>query len=545
MNNGPVIHNGGTLSPALPRSTRRGRAILGLAIAMAVSTLVGCSSYPQMIEPDIRRPIDRSIIETPANYYIKLAVRNLTAPTAMAWVREEGEYKDTFLVAESGGDGREPRITGFRKRDGAELQIYPHGPKLPTFGLIHPKQQIFGPIGGMCVANGRIYLTHKNAEGKGCISSLTFDGQVTVLQDDLPSQGDFGLTDIAVHPTTGRIWFCQGSATNSGVVGPDNFQTGWARKFESFCDSVPQNIKLLGLKFFTKNPQKSWFGGDDNVGTGPYQPFGTNNQLRIHADPLGKPTSAIYSIAPTGGDIKVEAWGIHNPRGLGFDEYSNAYAINDGMEMRGTRPVANDPDSLVKIAPGAWYGFPDFTTDLNPVSNTEYQPPQDMIESSGGYPEVAALIDRNASGLPDPSVYKSSLYWGSVAASSGAAKFDFTPGTTFREFPNSAIVALSGDRAPFSTSGQPVSGPVGYKLVRFDMQTRHVEDFVRNTKQMPGSKIGEPQALERPIDVKFGPDGRCYILDFGKMEMRGGKPQITRGTGRIFVLEPMPAAASK
>jgi len=42
--------------------------------------------------------------------------------------------------------------------------------------------------------------------------------------------------------------------------------------------------------------------------------------------------------------------------------------------------------------------------------------------------------------------------------------------------------------------------------------------------------------LERPIDVKFGPDGSLYILDFGQMEMKNGKPEVKRGTGKIFKL---------
>ena len=29
--------------------------------------------------------------------------------------------------------------------------------------------------------------------------------------------------------------------------------------------------------------------------------------------------------------------------------------------------------------------------------------------------------------------------------------------------------------------------------------------------------------LERPIDVKIGPDGYLYVLDFGRMEVRNGQ----------------------
>ena len=47
-------------------------------------------------------------------------------------------------------------------------------------------------------------------------------------------------------------------------------------------------------------------------------------------------------------------------------------------------------------------------------------------------------------------------------------------------------------------------------------------------------------ALERPIDVKFGPDGALYILDFGRMENKNGIPRLFPNTGRIFKLMPVP-----
>lgn len=506
---------------------------------MSLLFVGGCAVQPTFIAEEIRTPIDRAIVEAPGGYDISTAVRGLTAPTAFTFVHEEGTYKDTILIAESGAAGAEPHIFGFNFRTLTEYTVYPQSPRIPLLGILRRGKRIYGPISGLAISQGRIIVAHRDQAGLGVISAITFDGDITTLQADLPAQGDYGLTDVAVNPTTGRIWFGCGSATNSGVVGQDNFDDGWARKFAEFCDLVPQNIKLLGLKFFTKNPRAGFFSRDDNVGTGPYQPFGKNNELRIHSDPLGKPTSAVYSISPLGGDLKVEAWGIHVPRGIGFDEYSNAFVTNDGMEMRGTRPIKDDPDSLLKIAEGAWYGFPDFSTDLNPVSDKAYQPPQEMIERNGGYPEIAALVDQSASGLSNPSAFKSSLFWGSVPTMSGASKFDFAPGAgAFHEFTNSVIVALFGDRAPFASGGQLLTESPGYKVVRFDTLTKRVEDFVRNTKQMPASKIGfGVEALERPIDAKFGPDNRLYILDFGRMEMRKGHEKIYPGTGKIFVVQ--------
>ena len=42
--------------------------------------------------------------------------------------------------------------------------------------------------------------------------------------------------------------------------------------------------------------------------------------------------------------------------------------------------------------------------------------------------------------------------------------------------------------------------------------------------------------MERPIDVKFGPDGAMYVLDFGFMEMKKGREHVRGQTGKIYRL---------
>src|SRR6185436_742026 len=100
--------------------------------------------------------------------------------------------------------------------------------------------------------------------------------------------------------------------------------------------------------------------------------------------------------------------------------------------------------------------------------------------------------------------------------------------------------ALAGDRAPFATTGYPLRATTGYRVVRVNIDTRKVEDFVKNTRDLPASRLGgaavKAGALERPIDVKFGPDGAMYILDFGQMETKNGRPRIEKETGKILRL---------
>ena len=95
-----------------------------------------------------------------------------------------------------------------------------------------------------------------------------------------------------------------------------------------------------------------------------------------------------------------------------------------------------------------------------------------------------------------------------------------------------------GDRAPFATSGRALRGPTGYKIIRIDPITHRVEDFVFNPSGGPASKRRPSVGLERPIDVKFGPDGAMYILDFGKTRIKNGQYDVESGSGRIYRLIP-------
>jgi glucose/arabinose dehydrogenase len=397
----------------------------------------------------------------------------------------------------------------------------------------------------MVSSQGRIYVSHRDSDGSGVITAFDYEGGATTIVADLPAQGDYGVTDLAVHPN-GRIYFGVGSATNSGVVGLDNWTSGWVRKHPNFCDLSGVDLYLLGRRFDTRNPGYGLFGGNEISVTAPYQPFGQSNQTRVYAAANGKPNSAIYSVSTTGGDLRVEAIGLRYPRGLIFNEFGNLFATNNGMELRGTRPVKDDPDVLVRVLLSGgvpvWYGFPDFSTDGLPITEAKFQPPEEMIIRYG-YPDIAALIDHDRSGLLKVRADPQTVNRGIFRPLSGAAKLDVVPPSgDFKDFHGGIIVAMFGDRAPFATSNQKLAEIPGRKVVRVDVDTRQVSDFVYNTEGRPASQLGRNvTALERPIDIKFGPDGAMYILDYGHMRMRDGQERIKPRSGKIFRLG-LPAA---
>jgi glucose/arabinose dehydrogenase len=158
------------------------------------------------------------------------------------------------------------------------------------------------------------------------------------------------------------------------------------------------------------------------------------------------------------------------------------------------------------------------------------------------------VIDHNASGPPPlQAPNRESLVKAVFPSLSGASKLDFVPEASqpFREFRGSAIVALWGDRAPFASGGKRLRETVGYKIVRVDVDGRLIREFISNTEGIPASQSGQPDALERPIDVKFARDGSAlYILDFGQAEIRDGREQVKARTGRLFRLVPLPPPSS-
>jgi glucose/arabinose dehydrogenase len=511
------------------------RLLNATSLAIVLCALVtGCGPRPRMLPVGQQVAIDRSVLRYPTGYAVTPFIRGLSAPTAICW-DEDG----SLLIAEGGGYANEPRILGF-KQDGTLFTFYPYNRKFPV-DFTKKSHRLYGPIGGMLAYKGLVYVSHRDENGKGRITALDHKGGWTTIVANLPARGDYPVTDLAMDPRLGRLFFGVGSATNSGVVGVDNWE--WIQDYNKVHDQPWGRLHLRGYRFDSPNPFSGLFGPADIAVTAPFQAFNVSNETEVNGSDL--PNGAIYSCSPIGGDLKVEAHGIRYPRGISFNGYS-FFFTDEGMELRGTRPVKNDPDSLLRLIPGGtWYGWPDYTADLVPVNEDKFQPPEQMIAHTG-YKRVLFILDQQATNADPKAVQlvepnRDILLKGVFAPLSGAAKLDFAPGAgPFKQFHGKAVVALAGDRAPFATSDNPIIGPIGYKVVLVDVDTRQVTDFVRNTAGGPGSRIEDKNQnlLERPMDVKFGPDGLLYLLDAGRMQMHNGREQWESGTGKIFRLVP-------
>lgn len=533
-----------------------GRVVASAALALLlVLAAFGCRGSIHAYAADERPLVDRRHVEYPTGLQLSIVADDLTAASAVA-AGPDG----LLYVADYGYRGERIRITRIDPDSGALRQLYP--PQGPLGRRVFGRPAgLYGPAGGMAVHAGELLVSARDERDRGVVvafdlASLPDDDEdedrqpaMRTIVGELPAQGDHGVTALAIHPQTGRVFFGLGSATNSGVVGVDNWEAGWLKNHPNAHDLPLGQLKIFGYRFDTEDPQAG-FLRPDKVNTAPFNPFGQSDQ-RIPAAEDAKPTAALYSVDPRGGDLRVEAHGIRHPRGLAFSRYANLYAANQGMELRGTRPVKDDPDVLLRIplsagfgpfigqAPATWFGWPDYSADLRPITDPSLQPPAAMLGRTG-YRELSPLIDTQASDLRVAD--RESLLVTVFPSLSGASGLTFVPEEApgFDMYRDELIVALYGDRAPFATSGLPLKRPIGRSVMAVDPERQLVEEIIFNTVS-PG-EAGDV-ALDRPIDVTFGPDGALYVLDAGEMRMRNGIERYHRGTGKLYRLAPPPEPA--
>ena len=76
----------------------------------------------------------------------------------------------------------------------------------------------------------------------------------------------------------------QGTASNSGVVGADNFAYGWLGRHPEVHDLSARPLELREASFLSLNPFRFIRSSEKNtVETGPFQPFGKNGGTHVQA----------------------------------------------------------------------------------------------------------------------------------------------------------------------------------------------------------------------------------------------------------------------
>jgi glucose/arabinose dehydrogenase len=438
----------------------------------------GGAAWPQ--EPG--RKIDLEDFQLPDSYRIEAIVTNLSVPTTAIFDGED------LLVAESGTKKTAPPRILRIKKDGSVTVLAAHGLEPPVTGLL--------------VAGGTLYVSHLGRV------SVVQGGALRDIVTGLPSRGDHQNNQI-VMGMDGKIYLGQGTVTNSGVVGVDNYLFGWLKEQPQLHEVPCQDVTLTGENFESENPLTE---ADDRATTGAYKPFGTPSTAGeiVKGDP--RCGGSIARFNPDGSGFELVASGLRNPFGLEIDKAGQLWATFHGADVRGSRNIFNDPDYLVRVDQGAWYGWPDFF-DGEPVTKGRFN----AIEK----PKPAFLWKQH------PPLARPFTTFDSHAGVCGIA---FSPGGAFG-FEGDAFVAMFGTFAPVTTGIN--LAPVGFRVARVDMKSGKVHDFVKN--DLPGpAYVNQQDGFNRPTDTVFASDGSLYVVDWGASTIDREGLKMVPATGIVW-----------
>jgi glucose/arabinose dehydrogenase len=349
---------------------------------------------------------------------------------------------------------------------------------------------------GLTFHDGWLYFSHEEKDATFSILRVRpSGGNVEAVLRNVPVAGDHDVNHL-YFDRDGTLYFGVGSATNSGVVASDDpVNQKWLEKHPEAHDLACRDLHLTAATF------------DDPKGkTGAYQALGHADARDISGAAMC--TSSIYRLRAGSTTPELVAWGFRNPVALAMDADGTLLVGMQGADVRSTRPIASDSDSVLRVRDGAWYGWPDYGASLTAYPN-------------------APVIDHAASNLTAPDRANLVAATEPHAAISGMAIA-----------PDGAIlVAEMGDFKPMTA---PDHTRAGYQIERIDPRAGTVTPYLRNGNDghaQPASTLDLRNGFERPVDVRIGPDGLIYVLDFGAFITEGGAPKAFPKTGKLFRIE--------
>ena len=445
------------------------------------SSNANLTTRPSEPNEKYKRKLNPSDIKLPAGYSIEVFAKELDTPINMI-ITENGEV----LVADAGvisGNGKVLRLTS----RGFDVVAEGFNP----------------PLTGINYLNGDIYVSHR-----GYITVVKPDGNKTDIISGLPSFGDHHNNQVVFGPD-GKMYFGQGTATNSGVVGLDN--DDWVQKYPYFHDYPGEPIILKGQNFKTKNVYAPL--DKTPASTGAFSPFGIASKEGESIKDISCASGSILRANPDGSDLELVAWGLRNPFRIKFDKYNRLFCANHGADVRGSRPIDKCPDEFQLIKYGSWYGWPDYSGGM-PVTLPIFKPE--------GMTQPTFLLACHPMIPPKP--------FSNFPNHAATMGFDFNYCKNFDGFED-AYIAEFGSEAPETTGGKPLP-EVGHRVSRIDMTTGKIYTFAINKSGYAATYTGGG-GFELPIDVIFDKSGSMYVVDFG-LNVPGEIDKFIPKTGVIW-----------
>ncbi len=420
---------------------------------------------------------------------------------------------------------------------------------------------------------GRLFATDSNQSIRGTGNNnssriVTVDpvtGKVTPFIANLPT-GDHPTEQLAFKD--GWIYWSQGSTTNSGVVGRDN--GGGANQADIPCQDVvlSQNV----------------FDAGGGVMTSGYSPFGVQRpgatvkafegaMNGMHVCDGAILRAPLDSTNPAA-HIEPYSWGYRNGYAIRFAPKNHVLRGNmlvgeDGPDERGSRPSNTATDNLHVARMNDdgtpdYHGWPDrfgFLATNQRTFNPVGGPADDLCAPANNPPSnctPASLARILAEDVPirDVLAHPPQLITAPIATEAADSSFtaiDFVPdsfvhGAVQR---GAAMYVLEGDLG-FSAANSGTD-EVGHemKLVNFvdsddGVLQLNITRFAKNKSGEPAMVTGE-RGWNRPTQLRFGPDGCAWVVDWGVVRDPGQSGTDTQvatpgdgplaqvpGTGAVF-----------
>ena len=426
---------------------------------------------------------------------------------------------------------------------------------------------------------GRLFATDSNqathAMGQNNSSRIVMvdpdSGFVAPFITNLPT-GDHPSEQLAFKG--GWIYWSQGTTTNSGVVGRDN--GGGTNQQDIPCRDITLSENV--------------FDSGSGVKTSGYSPFGTQRpggvvkafeSASYHGVCDGAILRARINSDHPENTIEPYSWGYRNGYAIRFSPLKHALAGDllvgeDGADERGARPSNNAPDNI-QVARKAddggpdYHGWPDqygFLSSSQAVYNPVGGPGDDLcVPDPTNLPSTctpASLEQILSEDVPlkdvlaaPPQDITSPI--ATEAANSSFTGIDFVPDSFVRSTVKSgaALYSLEGDFGFSASNATAPAHEVGHevKVINFSKPgeplSLQISDFAHNNT-FDQAFVSGIHGWNRPTNVRMGPDGCAWVVDYGavrdfgqggadsKFVGAGNGPLVQiPGTGVIFRICPI------
>jgi hypothetical protein len=572
------------LLPGSVASARQGTSMLAAA---ATRVVPGGTTRVNQNCPDetaFYDPGQAQDVVAPRGYKVQVFARDLNQPTGVAFVGNGQNFK---VVVQESGSGL-PSRCNLSDGPGYGGRSSPTNPFTPDLLILDSRGNLVsGPIGkpssggstfqpdgpaiGLAFQNGpaggTLFSSDSNQQTDGgagpnnssrIVTVNLETGAVNPFISGLPT-GDHPTEQVLVKD--GWVYWSQGSATNSGVVGRDN--GGGKGQQDIPCQDVKLSNNVFDSGGGVMTSAYSAFG-DQRPGavvpafaTANYKGVCTGAILRarIHAR---KPSSTIQPFSS----------GYRNPYTIRFAPEDHALSGGlllgeNGEDERGSRPTNNAPDrlQLAQMNPDGtpdYHGWPDqfgFLASTQATFNPVGGPADDLCSPPAmpAFDQAACAAAVQARDIPvkpvlayPPQTPQQPLSIMDADASETGIDFAGAGFTSPLVKKGAALVTQEGDFGFSPPNGNPEGGhdvllfnfsqpgqPFSSTQQRFAFNCA-----VANQTHTPDGGAactngGADQAFEamihginRPTFAMFGPDGALYVVDYGAVRDLGAGTHI-------------------